>query len=146
MYLQSVPCWPQGEDLQVDVAGAPDHHLLCLLLESQVIVCNPRQEQSLTAHPFVRELREQCNVCFEEQTLCVPGDCLIAPLSARLKTRLTLPSVLLVSLFHPRRPASRWALLLWPPTRYVVGHYFQRIAGCALAYGVYQRSGYTPIR
>ncbi|HLH61453.1 MAG TPA: hypothetical protein VKV20_07170 [Ktedonobacteraceae bacterium] len=89
------------EEIKFDiaVAGAPDQHILCLKGDEQLILCSPGM--ILTSHPFVRELVDELEVDFEEHSLSMAGDCLIAPLTETLKTRLTLPSVLLVSLFHP---------------------------------------------
>lgn len=135
--LHSAPDRPWGADLQADVAGAPDHHLLCLRIENLVVVCNPDQEKSLGTHPFVRELREELQVSFEEHTLCSPGDCLIAPLTQRLKARLTLPAVLLVSLFHPDMyPATRLTLGIASLASYLRLHHLARVELLDCQFGI----------
>src|SRR5947209_9987558 len=106
--LQSSAHWAEVRP-EVTVAGSPDQHILCLAGDDQLVLCSPRGH--LIAHPFVRELAEEFDVGFEEHTLETAGDCLTTPLPERLKTRLALPSVLLVSLFHPEMyPATRLTL------------------------------------
>lgn len=109
--LQSSAHWTEGILQRVEVAGSPDQHILCMIGVDQVIFCSSQRGTSLMAHPFLRELMEEHDVCFEEQILSPAGVCLIAPLSAHLEARLVLPSVLLVSLFHSEMyPAARLTL------------------------------------
>jgi hypothetical protein len=98
--LRSSTYWMEEILQRVEVAGSPDQHILCMIGNDQVMLCSPRTGASLKAHPFVRELVDERNVCFEEHALSPSGVCLITPLSAHLEARLALPSVLLVSLFH----------------------------------------------
>jgi len=106
--LQSSTYWTEVTP-QVTVAGSPDQHILCLMGADQVVICSPRGH--LIAHPFLRELVEELDVRFEVHSLDTAGDCLTTPLSECLKARLTLPSVLLVSLSHPEMyPATRLTL------------------------------------
>ena len=106
--LQSSTCWT-GVTPQVTVAGSPDQHILCLADDDQVVLCSPRGH--LLGHPFVRELVEELDVRFEEHSLDTAGNCLTTPLSECLQGRLTVPSVLLVSLFHSEMyPAARLTL------------------------------------
>src|SRR5262249_3900409 len=92
--------------------GSPDQHILCLMNDRQFVICSPRRGGGLRTHPFVRELVEERDVHFEAYVLAPDGDCLIAPLCERLKERLKLPSVVLVSLFHPE---------MYPTTRLTLG-------------------------
>lgn len=127
----------QGAGLQVEVAGAPDQQLLCLRSTDRLVVCNACPQKSLAAHPFIQELREQGQVVWEEHTLCSPGDCLVAPLSARLKSRLTLPTVLLVSLFHPQMyPATRLTLGIAVLASYLRLHHLARVEIMDCQFGV----------
>lgn len=105
--LQSSPFW-NAITPQVMVAGSPDQHILCLVTDDQLMICSP---DDLIKHPFVDELVEELDVRFEEHSLNTAGDCLTTPLSESLRARLKLPSVLLVSLFHPEMyPAARLTL------------------------------------
>lgn len=97
--LQSSPHWPEISEQQVTVAGAPDRRILCLTDDDQFVLCSPGRD--LTTHPFVLELVEELGAHFEERPFVGGGQCLTAPLTERLRTRLKLPTVLLVSLFHP---------------------------------------------
>ncbi|MBV9228170.1 MAG: cobalamin-dependent protein [Chloroflexi bacterium] len=94
---------------EVAVFGSPEQHILCIVDDNQVLLCSPQGH--LLAHPFVIELVEEFGISFEEHILSTAGDCLTTPLTELLKARLTLPSVLLVSLFHPEMyPAVRLTL------------------------------------
>ncbi|SRR6266487_901461 len=107
--LQSSPHWAAVMPLQVTVTGSPDRRILCLMDDDQVVLCS--SHGGLTTHPFVRELVEELDVHFEAHSLVAVGDCLSASLNERLRSRLRLPTVLLVSLFHPEMyPAARLTL------------------------------------
>lgn len=109
--LSSSLAWTDETRPHVTIIGSPDHHILCILQNSHVLFCSSRREDSLTAHPFMRELMKDFELCFAEHPLPPDGICLSAPLTSRLQTRLTLPSVLLTSLFHSDMyPAARLTL------------------------------------
>src|SRR5262249_44354081 len=109
--LQSSAFWEEDIFQRVDVAGSPDQHILCLTNDKLVVICGPRKGTSLLTHPFVRELVEEWDALFEAHVLVPDSDCLIAPLHERLSKRLKVPSVVLVSLFHPEiYPATRLTL------------------------------------
>ena len=109
--LQSSTYWEDEKFQQIEVAGSPDQYILCLMNDKQFVICAPRRNGGLLTHPFVRELVEERDIHFEAHALVPDGDCLIAPLCERLKERLKLPSVVLVSLFHPEMyPATRLTL------------------------------------
>lgn len=98
--LHSSVYWTEGLIQQVQVAGASNQQVLCLQGSDLLLLCHVQQGASSTSQPFIHELVEEFSVNFEEHKLDPDGVCLIAPLSERLKARLKLPSVLLVSLFH----------------------------------------------
>ena len=104
--------WPGTLLPRIIVAGAPDRQILCLVDNEHVFLCSPQPD--LKTHPFICELVEDLGVRFESHTLgSISGaeNCLVTMLSDRLATRLTLPTVLLVSLSHPEMyPASRLTL------------------------------------
>ncbi len=109
--LHSSVYWTEGLIQQVQVAGASNQQVLCLQGSDLLLLCHVQQGASSTSHPFIRELVEEFSVNFEEHKLDPDGVCLIALLSERLKARLKLPSVLLVSLFHPDMyPTARLTL------------------------------------
>lgn len=94
--------------LDITIIGAPDQYILCLNDEEQVAFCSQGQ---LSSHPFISELRDDFSISFAEYVLDPTGICLITPLTLSLRKRLSLPSVLLVSLFHPEMyPTSRLTL------------------------------------
>lgn len=99
-FLHTSLYWTKGLIQHVQVAGSPDRQILCFQSNNQLLLCCSQQDTSLTVHPFIRELREEFVVHFEEHRLHPGGSCLITPLTEPLKARLQLPSVLLVSLFH----------------------------------------------
>lgn len=93
---------------RVMVTGAPDSQLLCLVDVDQVLFYTPYT--GLETHPFIREIVHDCDAHFETHPI-ETGTCLTTILSPHLEARLALPSVLLVSLFHPEMyPASRLTL------------------------------------
>lgn len=109
--LHSSIYWTEEILQRVEVAGSPDQHILCIIGNDWVMCCSSFREATPLAHPFVRELVEEFNVCFDAYPLDPAGVCLISPLSERVKVRLALPSVLLVSLFHSEMyPAARLTL------------------------------------
>src|SRR5437660_62506 len=110
LLMQSSPRWTQEVLQRIEVIGAPDQLVLCLMNDDQIFLCSP-QKGSLITHPFVSELREDFHAHFEEHMLDTTSDCFTCAASERLKTRLTLPSVLLVNLFHPEMyPTCRLTL------------------------------------
>lgn len=92
--------WAEGLLQDVQVAGSPDRHLLCLQSNEQLLLCYAQEDMASTSHPFIRELIEEYSLCFEECQLEPCGVCLVVPLSDSLRARLKLPTVLLASLFH----------------------------------------------
>jgi hypothetical protein len=126
--LQSSAYWEEEKFQQVEVAGSPDQHILCLMNDKQVVICSPQRGGGLLTHPFVRELAEEWNVHFETYVLVPNGDCLIAPLCERLSERLKLPSVMLVSLFHPEMyPATRLTLGIGYIASYLRLHHLAKV-------------------
>jgi radical SAM superfamily enzyme YgiQ (UPF0313 family) len=126
--LQSSAYWEEEKFQQVEVAGSPDQHILCLMNDKQVVICSPQRGGGLLTHPFVRELVEEWNVHFETYVLVPNGDCLIAPLCERLSERLKLPSVMLVSLFHPEMyPATRLTLGIAYIASYLRLHHLAKV-------------------
>jgi hypothetical protein len=126
--LQSSVYWEEDNFQQVEVSGSPDKHILCLTNDKQVVICSSRRSGNLLAHPFVRELVEEWNVHFEAHVLVPDGDCLIAPLCERLSKRLKLPSVVLVSLFHPEMyPATRLTLGIAYIASYLRLHHLAKV-------------------
>ncbi len=124
---------------QVEVAGSPDQHILCLTNDKQFVICSPQRGGGLLTHPFVHELVEEWNVHFETHVLIPDGDCLIAPLCERLIERLKLPSVVLVSLFHPEMyPATRLTLGIAYIASYLRLHHLARVEmiDCQFGMGV----------
>src|SRR5579859_351711 len=57
--LQSSAYWEEEKSQQVEVAGSPDQHILCLMNDNQFVICSPRIGGGLLTHPFVRELVEE---------------------------------------------------------------------------------------
>lgn len=109
--LQSSVYWIEEAILHIEIAGSPERYILCIEGSDHALFCGAQSEMDLKAHPFIRELMEDFTLQFEEHILDPAGDCLITPLPERLKARLQLPSVLLVSLFHPEMyPAARLTL------------------------------------
>jgi radical SAM superfamily enzyme YgiQ (UPF0313 family) len=109
--LQSSGDWTDAILQRVEVAGSPDHYILCIQCNDQLIFCSACKDTSLKSHPFIRELVEKFDVQFYEYDLPADGICLTAPLTTPLQARLTLPSVLLTSLFHSDMyPAARLTL------------------------------------
>lgn len=103
--------WTEGILQHVQIAGGPDHAILCLQDPHRLLLCSMQNQETLLTHPFLRELVEDFSLHFAHHSLNPSGTCLIAPLSERLKARLRLPSVLLVSLFHSDMyPAARLTL------------------------------------
>src|SRR5690242_17879420 len=64
--LQSSAYWTEGILQRVEVAGSPDQQILRVRGVDQVMFCSPQRGASLIAHPFMRELVEEWDVCFEE--------------------------------------------------------------------------------
>lgn len=109
--LQSSAYWTEGILQRIEVAGSPDQYILCMIGADRVMLCSSQRSASLMTHPFVCELVEERDICFEQHILSPAGICLATPLSVHLQARLALPSVLLVSLFHPEMyPAARLTL------------------------------------
>ena len=107
--LHSSAYWTEDILQQVEVAGSPHQQILCIITNNQVLFCSTQSD--LMAHPLIRELVNELLIHFEEHSLSPMGTCLITTLSERLKARLKLPAVLLVSLFHPDMyPATRLTL------------------------------------
>jgi hypothetical protein len=126
--LQSSAYWTKEILQRVEVAGSPEQHILCLIGNDHAIFCSPQRETRLTTHPFVRELIEELDIHFDEHTLHPAGVCLVAPLSAPLKVRLALPSVLLVSLFHTDMyPAARLTLGISYIASYLRQHHLAKV-------------------
>ena len=137
--LQSSMYWEEEKFQQVEVAGSPDQHILCLTNDKQLVICSPQRGGGLLTHPFVRELVEEWDIHFEAYVLVPDGDCLIAPLCEHLKERLKLPSVVLVSLFHPEMyPATRLTLGIAYIASYLRLHHLAKVEmiDCQFGMGV----------
>jgi radical SAM superfamily enzyme YgiQ (UPF0313 family) len=137
--LESSLYWQEEMFQQIEVAGSPDQHILCLMNDKEVVICSPQIGSGLLTHPFVRELVEEYEVGFEAYILAPDGDCLVAPLCERLGERLKLPSVVLVSLFHPEMyPATRLTLGIAYIASYLRLHHLARVEmiDCQFGMGV----------
>jgi hypothetical protein len=137
--LQASTYWAEGILQQVEIAGSPDQHILCVTGNEQVIFCGAQRDRHVTAHPFIQELRDVLHVRFDEDALDPTGVCLIAPLSEQLQARLTVPSVLLVSLFHPEMyPTARLTLGIGYLASYLRQQHLARVElmDCQLGPGV----------
>jgi hypothetical protein len=138
--LQCSVYWTDELFQHVEVVGSPDQHILCILYKDQMIFCSSRRDAILTVHPFMRELVEEFDVCFDEHTLPSAGVCLTAPLSTRLQVRLALPSVLLTSLFHSDMyPAARLTLGISYLASYLRRYHLARVElmDCQLGINVF---------
>jgi len=135
--LQSSLYWEEGEFRQIDVAGAPDQHILCLTTHKSLILCSLQKHGELFKHPFVRELAEEWKAHFETHALIPGGNCLITPLSEDLSQRLKLPSVVLVSLFHSEMyPVTRLTLGIAYIASYLRLHHLARVQMIDCQFGI----------
>jgi radical SAM superfamily enzyme YgiQ (UPF0313 family) len=137
--LQSSVYWEEEKFQQIEVAGSPDWHILCLMNDKQVVLCSPPRDKDLLTHPFVRELVEEWNIHFETHILAPDSHCLIAARCERLSKRLKLPTVVLVSLFHPEMyPATRLTLGIAYIASYLRLHHLAKVEmiDCQFGMGV----------
>jgi hypothetical protein len=113
---------------EFEVIGSPPQRLLSLRVDEHIALYSVQRGKDFLAHPFVRELVENWKISFDPYALQPSGTCLITSLSVPLKARLNLPSVVLVSLFHPEMyPTSRLTLGTAYLASYLRLHHLARV-------------------
>ncbi|MTJ55874.1 hypothetical protein FJR38_26035 [Anabaena sp. UHCC 0253] len=103
----------ESDRININVAGSPDMPIVCVYDKEYLVICS--KDNNLEFQPFVVELQNNFKVVFQVSVLDDSknyfGKFLTIQMSKDLEKRLVLPSVLLVSLFHPEMyPTPRLTL------------------------------------